>query len=113
MFLCAVALLFSLACNGDSSPMSPSPQQVEVQMQATTFSPADVSVAVGGSVLWRNSAAIAHTITPDNAAQAGVWVNQNVPAQTSFTFTHTFATTGTFNYTCLLHAGMTGVVRVQ
>jgi plastocyanin len=85
---------------------------VDVQLLASSFSPADVTVARGGTVRWVNAGDVAHTITPANAGQAGVWQNQNVPAQQNFAFSHTFPTAGTFNYSCTLHVGMTGVVRV-
>lgn len=82
-------------------------------MLASSFSPATVTVAIGGSVRWVNAQPIAHTITPDNPSQPGVWANQNIPAQQGFSFSHTFNTAGSYRYHCTLHAGMTGTVNVQ
>ena len=103
------------ACDESDSPTSPSPapSQVDIQMQSSSFAPANATVAMGGTVRWVNAQPIAHTITPNNAAQAGVWANQNVPAQQGFTFSHTFNTGGTYNYSCTIHQGMTGTITVQ
>jgi plastocyanin len=90
----------------------PAPQSVEVQMGAGDFTPSDVSIGVGGTVRWVNATATAHTITPNTPSQPGAWASQNISGQGTV-FSHTFGTAGTFNYNCALHAGMTGVVRVQ
>lgn len=89
------------------------PTSAEVTMEASSFSPSTVTIATGGTVRWVNAAAIAHTVTPGNTSQAGVWASQNIPAQTGASFSHTFGTAGTFEYSCQLHSGMTGTVRVQ
>jgi len=107
-----VAILMLAACGSDD-PSGPATGTTTVRMTATTFSPADVSVARGATVRWVNDAAIAHTITPTAPTQAGVWSNVQVPATQSFTFSHRFDAAGTFDYFCALHAGMTGRIRVQ
>lgn len=89
------------------------PQTVQVQMEASSFSPNEVSIGVGSTVRWVNALAVPHTITPSNASQAGAWAAQTVPAQQGYTFSHTFNTAGSYNYQCQVHAGMTGTVRVQ
>ena len=112
----ATSLLFSSACDETATPLSGTPppsSQVTVNLQASAFAPASVSVSRGGTVTWLNAAPIAHNITPNNPSQAGTWVAQNVPAQQGFSFAHTFNTAGTFNYACTLHTGMTGTVSVE
>lgn len=89
------------------------PQSVEIALEAARFNPSDVTIARGGTVRWVNAESIAHTITPASGNPAGGWQSQNVPAQSGFSFSHTFNSAGTFNYNCTLHAGMSGVVRVQ
>lgn len=117
--LLVVAVGVLTACSGDGFPPGlivtgpPRPDSVTVQMTATTFAPADVTVGRGGTVTWTNATATAHTITPVNVTQPGVWQGHNVPADAGYTFAHTFTVTGVFNYFCAIHAGMTGVVRVQ
>ena len=113
--LFAALLPFASACDEKLEDVvtGPSPLQADVQMLGTTFSPADVAVRVGGTVRWINATPTFHTITPNTPSQAGAWTSQNVPAQQGFIFSHTFNTAGDFNYLCRVHAGMTGVVRVQ
>lgn len=113
---CALTLALNIACDETATPTNPTnqnPQSVEVTMTASSFVPQNVSVRVGGVVTWRNVTATAHDITPNNAAQPGVFAKILVPATNGFTAAHTFNTAGTFNYVCTLHAGMTGSVVVQ
>jgi plastocyanin len=110
----AVALLVSGGCSDGGAGPDPTPQVVTVHLTAgLEFSPADVTIAPGTRVRWVNDAAVAHTVTPDNAAQAGAWATTALNAQGA-TFEHTFNAAGTFNYHCIPHApGMSGVIRVQ
>ena len=105
----AASVLLASACSDSSGP----DDVTTVTMNAATFSPSDVTISVGESVRWVNGQAIAHTITPANPQQPGVWAAQNVPATTGFAFQARMNTAGTFNYSCTLHAGMTGRVIVQ
>jgi plastocyanin len=87
-------------------------ETLRVDLQATSFSPKEVTVTKGSTIHWVNAAAITHTITPDNAGQAGVWAAQTVSGSGT-AFDHTFDDTGTYAYHCTIHAGMTGTVKVQ
>jgi plastocyanin len=120
MWLFAGAMV-AAGCSKESSgpsnqgpPTTPPPgtTNVQVSMGESTFNPSSVQLPIGGSVTWRNATATQHTITPQGFEQPGSWGAVSVPAQTGFTFTHTFNSAGTFNYVCNLHAGMTGTVRV-
>ena len=109
----AAVMVLALAVGscGDDDPAGPTTR--EIRMQATAFNPNDVTISAGTTVRWVNDQPIAHTITPNNPAQAGVWVTQNIAATAGASFTHRFNSTGVFNYTCTLHAGMTGRINVQ
>jgi plastocyanin len=72
-----------------------------------TFSPSSVDIAVGGVVTW--AFAITHNVTFNAAAGAPA----NIPDTSSGTASATFTTSGTFNYQCTIHTGMTGVVIVH
>jgi plastocyanin len=89
---------------------------VEIRLTASLrFEPGDIVIPRGTTVRWVNAAAVFHTITPDNAAQSGVWVRRTMNG-TGETFTHTFAEAGqTYTYHCEPHlsAGMTGRIRVE
>jgi plastocyanin len=73
------------------------------------FAPADVTIDVATTVRWVNEAGLMHTITPDGHSE---WAEGTVSAAGD-SFSHTFETAGTYPYECVLHVGMTGVVRVQ
>ena len=70
-----------------------------------TFAPTEVSVPVGGSVVWTNNDAQQHTAT-----SAGVFDSGSIQPQTSVTIA--FPTVGTFAYICSFHPFMTGTVIV-
>jgi plastocyanin len=106
----AVLVLGTTACSDDSSgPAS----GITVNMQASSFSPTNLSVPTGATVIWRNQTATAHNITPDNPTQPGVWTATNIDATLGAQFNHNFSTAGVFNYHCTIHAGMTGTITVQ
>jgi plastocyanin len=97
------AVTFALATAGGAD---------EVTITVTgslSFSPADVTIERGQRVVWRNAVSMLHTITPQGHTE---WSEGKV-TNADDTFTHTFQAAGTFPYECTLHAGMTGVVRVQ
>ena len=75
-----------------------------------TFSPATVRVRPGTKVTWVNCGPAgdeSHTSTADG----GAW-NSPLLAPGS-TFTHEYATAGSFPYHCTPHPGMTGTVTVE
>lgn len=73
----------------------------------TAYAPNPISVAVGGSVTWKNDDNIPHTATDDN----GAWNSGSIaPGQT---FTQSFPAAGSFKYHCAIHPGMVGTVTVQ
>ena len=78
------------------------PKTVDVSLDASRFSPRDVTVARGDTVRWVNAQPIAHNITPDSRTMPGGWRTQNIPARTGYAFSHTFESPGTFTYSCTL-----------
>lgn len=85
-------------------------QPVQINLTANlTFSPSDVTIEPGTTVTWINDVAMLHTVTPDGHDE---WSEATLSAAGA-TFSHTFDSGGTFPYVCTLHAGMTGVIRVE
>lgn len=70
------------------------------------FVPSTLTVAVGSTVTWTNRDEEPHTV----AASDGSFRSPGMGAQA--TYTHTFATAGTFDYVCSIHPFMHGTVVV-
>ena len=79
----------------------------EVWMQSNSFSPQNLTVNAGTTVVWTNKDGTAHTVTSDT----GVFGSGNLGNNATFSFM--FATAGSFQYHCTLHPGMTGTITVQ
>jgi len=106
----AVALLSAatLAAGAHSlaGTRAPSPVRHEVLMRAISFTPAELVVAVGDTVEWRNADIVRHNAvrldlfgTGDlKPGERGRWVA---------------ADTGTFGYQCTIHARMRGRIVVK
>ena len=84
---------------------SPAPTQADVTIKGSAFSPDTVTVAVHGTVKWTNQDIAAHTVN-FNGDQSKQLANGD-------TFTKTFDTPGTYDYTCGIHPFMKGKVIVQ
>jgi plastocyanin len=72
----------------------------------SSFSPSNVTIAVGGTVTWTNHDITAHTTT--NAS--GAW---NGPLAPGASFSRAFPTAGTFDYRCTIHPSMSGSITVK
>jgi len=108
------------ACGGGGSDTShptdagsPDPVVAAATVHATPaiqFTPANVTLAVGGTVTF-DFGDVAHNVFFDNAP-AGAPANITAPSA-STTVVRTFGTKGRYTYNCHLHPGMSGVVVVQ
>lgn len=74
-----------------------------------SFGPTMVAIARGGSVAW-TFGSLEHTVSFGGAAGAPASITSG---GVSTTISRTFNTNGNFNYTCTIHAGMTGQVIVR
>jgi plastocyanin len=108
-------LMFSNSCSKSSNYMSGmgntgntggtgGPGTNQVFIQGMAFDPATITVAAGTTITWTNKDAVAHTVTSD----ANLFDSGSIA--TNGTFSHTFATAGTFPYHCTIHTYMTGSV---
>lgn len=71
------------------------------------FEPPAVIITSGGTVTW--TFAIQHNVTFGGPAPTG----GSIPNTSSGSVTRTFPTAGKYDYTCTLHANMSGTVTVQ
>jgi len=90
-------------------------EAVDVQISGMAFVPADITVAVGTTVVWTNGDNMGHTVTSADASNnivAGGELDSPTLNQGD-TYEHTFATAGVYPYRCTPHGSMTGTVTVQ
>ena len=93
-----IAVAFSVA--------APSSAQVAAT-NANVFTPNTMTIATGGAITW-DFGTSAH-----NVLFQGTGAPTNIPNTSSSAVSRTFATAGTYPYSCTLHAGMNGTVIVQ
>lgn len=120
--LAAILLAASLACGGGGGgnggvtqpppppppPASPPSGSATVTLDASSFSPSQATITRNGTVTWSNTSGIVHNVTFTSSGSP-----ENIDNHSSGSNQRAFATAGTFNYGCTLHAGMTGAVTVQ
>ncbi|HEX7242563.1 MAG TPA: hypothetical protein VF263_19900 [Longimicrobiaceae bacterium] len=70
------------------------------------FTPRSVDLRLGGTVTW-SFGARAHEV-----GFQGTGAPADIPTTTGAQVSRTFGTAGTFNYSCSLHPGMNGTIRV-
>lgn len=71
------------------------------------FQPTSITVKAGTTVTWKNTGAVAHTVTADDASFDSGHVAPGA------SFQHTFTTAGTYAFHCAIHRSMTGTVVVS
>jgi plastocyanin len=100
-----IELVASAGGNGNGPGDTP---DAEIVLTLDAFVPDDVTVPPGSLVRWSNNSVFAHTVTPTGHSE---WAGAGLDPDTHFD--HTFATPGTFDFHCEIHAGMSGTVRVE
>ena len=77
------------------------------------YLPYDATISVGGTVTWSNDDTAAHTVTSGtiDAVLTGVFDSGLFMAGTTFEFT--FDDAGTYDYLCMVHPWMTGIINVS
>lgn len=106
-----IALLIS-ACGygssgGGGGVTTVSGSSGEVQMKNRAFSPADLSVAPGTTITFRNNDSTAHTVT----ASGGAFDSGRLESGQEFSYT--FSEPGTYEYACTIHPSMKAKVTVR
>lgn len=106
----AVIVVAGAACSSDE-PKTGATTPSAVTMQGFLFKPSMLSVEAGNAVVWTNRDDIAHTVTSGSPG-AVTMVFDSGDKTRGQAFTHTFGASGTFDYFCKNHNGMTGSVTV-
>jgi 3',5'-cyclic AMP phosphodiesterase CpdA len=84
-----------------------SAQTVQASIDNFSFTPKDLTVKTGTTVVWTNKDDIPHTVTSDDNKFASPVLDTNQR------FEFTFASAGNFTYYCRMHPKMTGRIIVQ
>lgn len=93
-----------------NNPPTAGAQTHTITLQSASFSPSDLTIKAGDTVVWVNSAAIFHTVTPQGHAQ---WADASTTVSGEV-MRKTFTTPGTYAFFCQPHsASMTGTIVVQ
>ena len=86
----------------------PRPTTHTVTIDATSFSPATLTLAAGDTVIWENKDFIPHTAT---SKKHGIFDSGTIA--TGKAWKHTFKTKGEIDYVCTFHPTMKGTLRVK
>jgi len=108
----------------EESPVMTGPVTVEVSLPSGTsvpgceetnecYIPETVSINAGDTVSWSNDDTAAHTVTSGSAADGPSGVFDSSLLIAGGTFEHTFDSSGTEDYYCMVHPWMTGSVQVS
>ncbi len=79
---------------------------VEIKIENMAFEKSLLIVDPGTTVVWTNMDAVQHTVTSEGNFDSGA-------INTSETFSHTFNTSGMYNYICTSHPSMRARVIVR
>lgn len=126
---CGLLMLVAVGCQTTRQERTPVTTDLIVagvplvEMSGFSFTPAQITVAVGDTVEWRNTTRSAHTVTchpqyvanPQNVRlPEGAEPFYSGTLQPGESFFFTFQTPGRYRYVCLLHEeyGMIGEVNV-
>jgi plastocyanin len=106
-----VARPFTFTQSRDSQTRVSAPvkaTKTEVAIDNFSFSPNTLTLSIGGTVTWTN-----HDNVPHVVSSADNQFKKSPLLKTGQSFSHTFATTGTYSYFCSIHPRMTGKIIVK
>lgn len=93
-------------CEFATCPSSTKVSGLPVQIVMFQFSPGELEIHKGTTVVWTNKDSAVHTVTGDNGGPASPSLAQGE------SYSYTFNTLGSFPYHCALHPSMKGTVKV-
>ncbi len=104
-----MTLLLAVVFSGLSALASaaPKPTTHAVTIEALQFSPPNLEVKAGDTVIWKNKDAFPHNVTAENKS----FHSQDIQSGQSWKFKA--GKKGVFPYVCTLHPGMKAVLTVR
>jgi len=79
-----------------------------INIQNFAFTPNSLTISKGDTVTWQNMDTVSHTIVSDE----GTEIKSDALANGG-TYSHTFESSGTYNYHCSIHPSMKASIVVQ
>jgi plastocyanin len=106
----ATALLTGTALFGTivAWPTGSGAATTAVDIQDSRFVPSSITIAVGDSVVWTESGVGTHSVTADDASFDSSPSCPGTCLGNGSTFSHAFASPGTYRYYCRIHGGPGG-----
>jgi plastocyanin len=92
----------------NNSPATGNPETHNIDIAGFAFAPATLNIKAGDIVIWTNSDSVQHKIVSDSGTELSSSGLNN-----GQTYTHTFATAGTYAYHCAIHPTMKGTIIVS
>jgi len=77
------------------------------------FIPVKAMISLGGTVTWTNDDNAAHTVTSGRPVNGANGLFDSSLFMPDTTFSHTFDRLGLYNYYCMVHPWMEGIIHVQ
>ncbi len=101
-------LLLSACAQQTVQPTAPTSGNVfQISIKDFAFSPSDITIKVGDTVVWTNNDAVSHTVE----ANDGSFKSNELFKGSKFQFT--FTKSGSYPYKCGIHPSMKGSVKVE
>ncbi|MBS0514908.1 MAG: cupredoxin family copper-binding protein [Proteobacteria bacterium] len=98
---------FSIAFATPSLLATPTPATPTIDITKFTYAPKEITVAPGTRIVWTNRDEVPHTVTAKDKSV------DSKAMDTGDKFEYTFTQEGDFEYFCVVHPFMTGVVHVR
>lgn len=92
--------------------LDPASSEVAVEIKDFAYTPANLTVKKGTTVVWTNQDSINHNVVSDADAPAGGPPSTADLLSKGQSFSFMFDTVGTFRYHCTPHPNMKGVIEV-
>jgi len=102
----ALAILIACVAGAPGEAVASKPATVRIAIEGMKFSPADVTVKPGDTVIWTNKDIVAHTVT----SKSGAFDSKVMAPGATFKFVA--RQKGAFAYICSLHP-MTAELKVR
>lgn len=94
--------------SGTSGGTSGTPQTYSIDIANFAFSPSEIRIKAGDTIVWTNKDSARHTVTSDSGSELG-----SALLSDGESYSHTFSAAGTFSYHCAPHPYMKGKIIVE